>query len=66
MFKSLKDARLERKLSKQRTTTTASNEVKTFINFRTVRDLVKMQKQEIFKNGHNLTPRESMITPVLE
>ena len=34
IFKSLKDARLERKLSKQRTT----NEANTFIDFRTVRD----------------------------
>jgi hypothetical protein len=25
-----------------------------------------MQKQEIIKNGNNLTPRESMITPMLE
>jgi hypothetical protein len=70
VFKSLKDARLERKLSKQRTTATATpvaNEVNTFINFRTVRDLVKMQKQEIVKNGHhNLTPRESMISRVME
>jgi hypothetical protein len=50
IFKSLKDARLERKLSKQRgdgSTEGGSNHLvshATFIDFKTVRDKVKMQK----------------------
>lgn len=60
IFKSLKDARLERKLSKQRDNSAQNYDRPTaFIDFKAVRDKVKIHKQHILKtSSKNLTPRD--------